>query len=106
MKADLICFVGEQFDTNKDLVLFDPIDTWKKTILEGGTYTMREILVPVFRKGECIYKSPTVKEIAEYCKAEKETLWDETKRFFNPHKVYVDLSDKLYSVKRELLSKV
>ena len=106
MKADLICFVGEQFDTNKDLVLFDPIDTWKKTILEGGTYTMREILVPIFRKGECIYKSPSVKEIAAYCREEKETLWDETKRFFNPHKVYVDLSDKLYSVKRELLSKV
>ena len=106
MKADLICFVGEQFDTNKDLVLFDPIDTWKKTTLEGGTYTMREILVPIFRKGECIYKSPTVQEIAAYCKAEKETLWDETKRFFNPHKVYVDLSDKLYSVKRDLLSKM
>ena len=106
MKADLICFVGEQYDTNKDLVLFDPIDTWKKTTLEGGTYTMREILVPIFRKGECIYKSPSVKEIAAYCKAEKETLWDETKRFFNPHKVYVDLSDKLYAVKRDLLSKL
>ena len=106
MKADLICFVGEQFDINKDLILFDPIDTWKKTTLEGGTYTMREILVPIFRKGECIYESPTVQEIAAYCKEEKETLWDETKRFFNPHKVYVDLSDKLYSVKRDLLSKL
>ena len=61
---------------------FDPIATWKKTKLPGGSYTMRELLVPVFRKGECIYNSPSVMEIASYCKQEKETLWDETKRLF------------------------
>ena len=53
IKADLICFVGETYDTDKDLLLFDPIETWKKTKLPGGSYTMREILVPVFRNGEC-----------------------------------------------------
>ena len=103
IKADLIAFADETYDTNEDLLLFDPIDTWKKTKLAGGTYEMREILVPVFRKGECIYKSPSVPEIAEYCKKEKETLWDETKRLFYPHRVHVDLSRKLYDVKKSLL---
>lgn len=106
IRADLICFANEMFDTSEDLLLFDPIDTWKKTKLPGGTYTMREILVPVFRKGECIYQSPSVMEIAQYCKAEKETLWDETKRLFYPHKVHVDLSQKLYDVKKSLLDKL
>ena len=106
MRADLICFVGEEYDTSKDLLLFDPNATWKKTRLEGGTYTMKEILKPVFIRGECKYNSPSVQEIADYCRQEKETLWDETKRLFNPHKVYVDLSQKLYDTKTELLNNV
>lgn len=67
---------------------------------------MREIMVPVFRKGECIYQSPSVTEIAQYCKQEKDTLWDETKRLFYPHKVHVDLSKKLYTVKKSLLDQM
>ena len=106
MRADLICFVGEEFDTSEDLLLFDPNATWKKTRLEGGTYTMKELLVPVFQRGECKYTSPSVKEIAAFCRQEKDTLWDETKRLFNPHKVYVDLSKKLYDTKVELLNSV
>ena len=106
IKADLICFAGEEYDTSKDLLLFDPIDTWKKTKLPGGSYTMREIMLPVFRKGECIYQSPSVPEIAAYCKEEKDTLWDETKRLFYPHKVHVDLSQKLYDVKKSLLDQI
>lgn len=106
IKADLICFADETFDESQDLLIFDPIETWKKTKLKGGTYTMREMLVPVFIHGECVYPSPSVMEIAKYCKEEKETLWDETKRLFYPHKVYVDLSDKLYAVKKELLDKM
>lgn len=104
MRADLICFVDETYDTSEDLVLFDPNATWKKTKLEGGTYTMREILKPIFINGSCVYDSPDVMEIAKYCQQEKETLWDETKRLFNPHKVYVDLSQKLYDTKTELLN--
>ncbi len=104
MKADLICFVGETYDTDKDLVIFDPVNTWKKTKLPGGSYTMREIMVPVFRKGECVYQSPSVKEIADYCRQEKNTLWDETMRLFFPHRVHVDLSQKLYDAKQSLLS--
>ena len=106
MRADLICFVGEEFDTSEDILLFDPNATWKKTRLEGGTYTMKELLVPVFQRGECKYTSPSVKEIAAFCRQEKDTLWDETKRLFNPHKVYVDLSKKLYDTKVELLNNV
>ena len=106
IRADLICFVGEAFNPDEDLVIFDPLETWKKTKLKGGSYTMRELMVPVFRNGECIYQSPSVKEIAAYCTQEKATLWDETKRLFYPHRVYVDLSDKLYAVKKELLNQL
>lgn len=106
IKADLICFADETINPEEDLLLFDPVETWKKTKLKGGTYTVREMLVPVFLNGKCVYDSPSVKEIAAYCKQEKETLWDETKRLFYPHQVYVDLSDKLYNVKQELLNKM
>ena len=106
IRADLICFADEVYDISQDLLLFDPIDTWKKTRLTGGSYTMRELLVPVFRNGECVYQSPSVMEIAEYCRQEKETLWDETKRLFYPHRVYVDLSQKLFDVKNSLLERV
>ena len=103
IKADLICFADETFDESQDLLLFDPLETWKKTKLAGGTYIMREMLVPIFKNGECIYTSPSVTEIAEYCKQEKDSLWDETKRLFYPHRVYVDLSQRLYDEKKALL---
>ena len=106
IKADLICFADEVIDPKQDLLLFDPMDTWKKTKLAGGTYTVREILLPIFKNGECLYKSPTLKEIAAYCREEKDTLWDETKRLFYPHRVYVDLSQKLYAVKQSLLEQM
>ena len=104
LRADLICFADEVYDPEEDLLLFDPNATWKKTLLKGGTYTMKELLQPIFIHGECKYESPSVKEIAAFCKEEKATLWDETKRLFNPHKVYVDLSQKLYDTKTELLN--
>ncbi len=106
MRADLICFADEKFDEREDLMLFDPVDTWKKTVLSGGTYHMREILKPVFINGECVYDSPTVAEIAEYCRREKDTLWDETRRLSNPHRVHVDLSKKLYDEKQRLLNEI
>ena len=71
MRADLICFADEVYDTSEELLLFDPNATWKKTRLAGGTYTMREILKPVFIHGECVYDSPSVMEIAEYCRQER-----------------------------------
>lgn len=106
IKADLICLVDEKFDENADLMLFDPLEPWKKTKLKGGTYTMKEILVPVFLNGECVYESPKVMDIREYCRQELETLWPETRRLVNPHKVYVDLSKKLYDIKIDLLDRM
>ena len=74
--ADLICLVDEVYDENNSLLLFDPVETWKKTHLAPGSYTIRELLVPVFRNGECVYQSPKVMELREYCRQEQETLWD------------------------------
>ena len=101
--ADLICLVGEKFDTANSLLLFDPIETWKKTLLAPGTYTLRELLVPVFQDGLCVYRSPKVMDIREYCRKEQETLWEETKRLVNPHEVHVDLSHELWHMKAQLL---
>lgn len=106
LRADLICFADETFDESEDLMLFDPDATWKRTLLPGGTYRMKELLKPIFIHGECVYQSPTVKEIAAFCKEEKATLWDETMRLVNPHEVYVDLSQKLYDTKSALLNEM
>ena len=106
IRADLICFADETFDTDQDLLLFDPSATWKKTRLPGGSYRMKEILKPIFINGECVYQSPSVMEIAAYCRQEKETLWAETKRLFFPHRVYVDLSQRLYDTKEKLLNEM
>ena len=106
VKADLICLVGEKFSENKPLLLFDPAEPWKKTKMEPGTFTLREMMVPVFKNGECVYTSPKVMDIRAYCQEELATLWDETRRLVNPHKVYVDLSAKLYDIKIDLLDKL
>ena len=103
--ADIICLVGETFNEDEPLLLFDPIATWKKTLLAPGTYTMRELPVQVFKDGECVYHSPKVMEMQKYCKEELNTLWDETKRLVNPHEVHVDLSKPLWDMKHELLDK-
>lgn len=102
--ADLICLADESFDENEPLLLFDPVNTWKKTTLEPGTYTLRELLVPIFQNGTCVYESPSVMDIRDYCISEQNTLWEETRRFLNPHNVYVDLSKKLWDLKQELLA--
>ena len=101
--ADLICLVDEHYDETNSLLLFDPVATWKKTLLAPGTYTMRELLIPIFKDGVCVYESPKVMEIREYCQKEKETLWEETKRLVNPHEVHVDLSNELWHMKQQLL---
>ena len=101
--ADLICLVDEEYDENNSLLLFDPIETWKKTRLAPGSYTMRELLVPIFKGGECVYESPKVMDIRNYCKKEQETLWDESRRLVNPQEVHVDLSNELWHMKTQLL---
>ena len=101
--ADLICLADEVYDENKSLLLFDPIETWKKTHLSPGSYEMRELLVPVFKDGVCVYQSPKVMEIRDYCRRELDTLWDESRRLINPHEVHVDLSNELWHMKNQLL---
>ncbi|MCL2050341.1 MAG: nicotinate phosphoribosyltransferase [Lachnospiraceae bacterium] len=106
IKADLICLVDEQYNEKETLKLFDPNEPWKKTHLEGGSYLLRELMELVFKDGKCVYDSPPVMAIREYCQTELLTLWDETRRFVNPHLVYVDLSQELYDTKMRLLSEM
>lgn len=106
IKADLICLVDEKFSEEDPMLLFDPKEPWKKTKLKPGSYTLREILKPVFLNGECVYESPKVMDIRAYCQKELATLWDETRRLVNPQKVYVDLSGRLYDIKIDLLDKM
>ncbi len=106
IKADLIALADETYSGDNDLMIFDPIATWKRTYLEAGTYTVRELLVPVFIDGKCVYESPAVMDIRDYCAKELNTLWDESRRFVNPQEVYVDLSKPLFELKNELLDGV
>ena len=103
IKADLICLVGETYDTSRDLKIFDPISTWKKSVIPGGTYHMRELLVPIFQSGQCVYDSPDTMTIKHFCEQELDTLWDENRRLVNPQTVYVDLSRPLFDLKHSLL---
>ena len=101
--ADLICLTHESYDSRNSLLIFDPIETWKKTLLAPDSYTLRELLVPVFKNGTCVYQSPSVMEIRAYCQRELDTLWEESRRLVNPHEVYVDLSNELWHMKNQLL---
>lgn len=103
IKADLICLADETIDTSCDMLLFDPNEPWKKTTLPGGSFRAKEMLLPVIRGGKRIYTSPSVMDIQAFCTQEKSTLWEENMRFTNPSKIHVDLSQKLYDMKQELL---
>ncbi len=106
VKADLICLEEEQLSEDEPLLLFDPSEPWKKTKLKPGSFTVRELTIPVFKAGECVYTSPKVMDIRSYCMKELDTLWEETKRLVNPHQIYVDLSKKLYDMKIALLDEM
>lgn len=101
--ADLITLASETVDDSLPYELFDPDYTWKRKTLTN--FTARELLEPLFKKGECVYKKRNIDEIRNYCKEQIDTLWDEVTRFENPHNYYVDLSQKLWDVKHELLGK-
>ena len=99
--ADLLCVHDEVLDCTQPLEIFDPDATWKRQTLTD--FTARELMVPVFRKGQRVYTSPSIQEIRSYCAEQVDTLWDEVKRFENPHNYYVDLSQKLWNIKHQLL---
>lgn len=100
--ADLICVHDERIDETKPLELFDPDFTWKRKTMTD--FTAKELQVPVFLNGKCVYKSPSIGEIREYCAEQLGTLWESVLRFENPHTYYVDLSQKLWDIKQKLLS--
>ena len=101
--ADYLCVYDESVDDSHDMEIFDPEATWKtKTVYN---FTAKELQVPIFKSGELVYKCPSLQEVRAYCMEQVDTLWDEVKRFDNPHTYYVDLSQKLWDIKYGLLKK-
>ncbi len=99
--ADYLCVYDEVVDDSQDMVIFDPDATWKtKTVYN---FTAKELQVPIFQGGELVYDRPSLEQIRTYCLQQVDTLWDEVKRFDNPHTYYVDLSQKLWNIKYGLL---
>ena len=101
--ADFITVHDEEIDFTQPLELFDPEATWKRQTFSG--FTARELLVPIFRGGRLVYQQPTIEEMRTWCAGQVDLLWDEVKRFENPHNYYVDLSQQLWDIKQSLLSK-
>lgn len=101
--ADVLTLDDEIIDETKPYVLFDPDFTWKRKEIEN--FVTRKLLVPIFKGGKKVYEEPSLKEIREYCLRQTDTLWDEVKRFENPHKYYVDLSKNLWAERNSLIEK-
>ena len=100
-EADLICVHDEIVDDTKPIEIFDPEHVWKRKLMEN--YTAEELLVPVFKNGVQVYKLPSLDEISRRREKEIEGMWEEVKRFTNPHNYYVDLSEKLWDIKHNML---
>ncbi len=99
--ADVLTTHDETIDDSKPYEIFHPVHTYKrKTVTD---FTAKKLQVPIFLGGKLVYKSPSTEKIREYCLAQVETLWDELKRFENPHNYYVDLSLKLWTKKQKLI---
>ena len=101
-EADLVCLHDEEFDFTKPLELFDPAATWKRKTFTN--IEAKELLVPIFKGGKLVYDVPELTASRAYCQRQVDSLWDEVKRFENPHNYYVDLSQKLFDIKNELLT--
>lgn len=101
--ADVLTLDDEIIDETKPYVLFDPDFTWKRKEIEN--FVTRKLLVPIFDGGKKVYEEPSLKEIRDYCLRQTDTLWDEVKRFENPHKYYVDLSKNLWAERNGLIEK-
>ncbi len=99
--ADLVCSYDEKIDTDKELEIFDPVDTWKKKKITN--YYAVTLLEKIFDNGKLVYKLPTLSEIKDNYDKGMSYLWDEVKRFEKPHKYIVDLSDKLWKTKTEMI---
>ncbi|MDY3303619.1 MAG: nicotinate phosphoribosyltransferase, partial [Clostridia bacterium] len=100
--ADVLMLADEPLPDGSDYEIFDPQHTWKRKTVTN--YYVKDLLVPIFKGGKCVYTSPDINSLREYCKKQVDTLWDEVKRFENPHDYYVDLSPKLWEIKNRLLN--
>jgi nicotinate phosphoribosyltransferase len=100
--ADVLTLKDETIDDTKPYTIFHPVQTYKKKTLTN--FTAKKLQVPIFIKGECVYESPNIEDIKQYCSDQLELIWDEVKRFENPHEYYVDLSKPLWDVKQKLLN--
>lgn len=99
--ADVVTLHDETIDSDKPYAIFDPEYTWKRKTFTN--FYARPLLKPIFKHGECVYENPGIDALREYCALEIDGLWDEVKRFENPHKYYVDLSEKLWKIKHNML---
>ena len=102
--ADVMCLHDEVIDDTKPIELFDPENTWKKK--HFSNFTAKSILEPIFRGGKLVYRVPTIEEARDYCDRQIRRLWEEVKRFENPHRYYVDLSPKLWRIKNDMLEEM
>ena len=101
--ADLIALEDEIYDESQPLTIFDPVHTWKQMTITN--YTMRQMLVPIFRNGTLVYNTPALLDIQAYAKEEMNSFWDEYMRLNSPQRYKVDLSQPLYDLKKDLLAK-
>ena len=99
--ADVLTLGNEIIDDSKDYEIFDPIYTWKRKVIKN--YYAKKIQVPIFIQGKCVYKTPKLDDIRKYSLEQVESLWDEVKRFNNPQGYYVDLSEKLWNLKNDMI---
>jgi nicotinate phosphoribosyltransferase len=99
--ADIVTLHDEKIDDSKDLTIFDPEFTWKKKTVTN--FYAKPLMEKIFENGQLVYTLPSIEEIKSHCASQMETVWDEVKRFENPHKYYVDLSEKLWSIKQKML---
>lgn len=100
--SDYITLYNETIDPNAPLELFDPVFTWKRQTVTD--FEAVELMKPIFIGGELVYNTPALSEMREYCAAQVATLWEEVRRFENPHRYYVDLSKQLWDLKQALLN--
>ncbi len=100
--ADVITLAHETIDETKPYVIFDEVHTWKKK--KVTRFIAKNLQVPIFLNGKCVYESPSLPEIRAYCKNQVDNLWNEVKRFINPHQYYVDLSKDLWNCKQEMIN--
>lgn len=102
-RADIIALEGETITNEADLKIYDPYFPSKNQILKAGSFRVENLMQKIYDKGECVYSLPELKTIQERCQNQLNSLWPEIRRFKEPHNYYVDLSDRLYDLKRNMI---